>query len=256
MKKIIAVMILAGSVLWADVTAAEKQLVQSVIPGSNIKDIDKTPIDGLYIVLLENKKFLYVHTYKNLIFFGEILTKNGQNLSRYLKDHMLKANEDRTEIIAQVAKNKENIEKMKKTALQVMYNEGNENFAIYTFTDPDCPYCQEVEEFYTQSNADVRYVFTPLKRLHPRSENKTKQILSNQDKIKKILTEIRNEKDIKYPIKKESDLDLLTMEKITKDFDLNGTPTMIIYDKKTNKIIDLINGADIDKLGKYVGEKR
>jgi len=256
MKRTLICLIALCSMGYSNVNTSEMNVIKSIIPGSKIIDAEKSPIDGLYIVMLENKKFLYVYPFKKIIFFGEMMSNKGQNISVALKDKLLKDNISNDEIIKEIKSNKDALKSMKETALKVIYGRGSKDYDLYTFTDPDCPFCQTLEKEFSQANIDVNYMFTPIERLHPLAAHKAKQLISDREHIPMMLEKIRKGESVNTSIDSTSKLVLERMKKVANIFKFESTPVIIVIDKKTNTVIDFIQGADLKKLKKYTkGEK-
>ncbi len=238
------------------VTSEEKILVQSIIPNTKIKDIYKTPVDGLYSAVLLKNKIVYVYPYKKLIFFGEILNSRGENIStEILRKIMLTSNEagtkkDKSPLVYlnnSVALQDDLI----KTAIPVINNKGSQLYNIYLFSDPDCPWCRKLEDFLDTTNSEIHYIFVPSEELHPNARAKVYTLLEKPDRIKGILKKIREDKKIpKYKIK---NIDILNkMRLIAQALHVQGTPNLFIQDKKSGQFIQFIRGADFAKLKPYI----
>ncbi|EPG34604.1 thiol:disulfide interchange protein DsbC [Acinetobacter colistiniresistens] len=53
----------------------------------------------------------------------------------------------------------------------IKYVKGKGERILYVFSDPDCPYCQKLEQHMTSVDNVTVYLFLfPLKRLHPQAE--------------------------------------------------------------------------------------
>ena len=241
--------VIAGSMLYGKATDAEIQLVKSVIPGSKIEAVDKTPVDGLYIVMLKNKKFLYVYPYKKLIFFGELITSDGKNLSTFLKKKISRRAAGEVSAVPEGE-----IGQMMEASLKVEYNGGNDKYALFIFTDPDCPFCRMLEKYISKRGADARFLFTPIRRLHPEAERKSLQMISNPDRIREALHSIRSEKPLKLKIKDGSKERLAQMERAAAGMRLDSTPVTFVYDKSSKRIVEIIRGADTKQLEKFTKE--
>jgi len=253
MKKNILISLIAfSSFLYSEVNGVEREMVASIIPGSKIEKIDHTPIDGLYIVLLENKKFLYVYPYKKIIFFGELLTNKGQNISKSLRAEMLRDSDK--ERLTKLLKNNKILNELKESSIKVKYNRGSVRYSFFLFTDPDCPFCRRVESLLASSNVDVNYILNPLENLHPKSFFKSQQLISHKKDFSKILEDIRLDNNLTLSVTKESKESLLKMKSLTKKIDISATPTLLVFDENKSKIIDLIEGAMMKKIKKYLKE--
>lgn len=253
---LVSFMILAHTLVYANVNQYEMNLIQSVIPGSKILDAEKSPIDGLYLVMLENKKFLYIYPFKHIIFFGEIMSSKGQNISVALKDKLIKDNSSNSDLLKEIQSKKDVIKSMKEIAIKVVYGKGNSKYVLYTFTDPDCPFCQKLEKEFSRSNIEVNYLFTPIERLHPLAATKAKQLISNTQDMPRLLNKIREGDTLNVKENSESKIILEKMKKIAKMFNFESTPLSIVIDKRTDTVVDFIQGADMKKIKQYIkGEK-
>lgn len=252
MKRTILLLITFCSMSYSSVSVLEMNLIKSIIPGSKIVDAEKSPIDGLYIVMLENKKFLYVYPFKNIIFFGEMMSNKGENISVVMKDKLIKDNMSNKDFVKEINEKNEALKMMKEIALSVVYGQRNRKYDLYIFTDPDCPFCQTLEKKLSTSSANVHYIFTPIKRLHPLAEYKSKQLISDSEDIPILLEKIRNGEGINSSIIANSESVLSKMKKVAKMFNFESTPVTIVVDKKTNKVIDFVQGADLSKLQQYL----
>lgn len=66
-------------------------------------------------------------------------------------------------------------------AFSVKYGTGARKMAV--FSDPDCPFCQEMEKDFRQNmkeNVTVYYFMNPLKSLHPEAANRAARILCDK----------------------------------------------------------------------------
>ena len=143
-----------------------------------------------------------------------------------------------------------------KNSQKVVYGKGNSKYVLYTFTDPDCPFCQKLEKEFSRSNIEVNYLFTPIERLHPLAATKAKQLISNTQDIPRLLNKIREGDTLNVKENSESKIILEKMKKIAKMFNFESTPLSIVIDKRTDTVVDFIQGADMKKIKQYIkGEK-
>jgi len=254
MKNIFLIVVMGVfTVFYAQVIKEEFDLVQSIIPNTKIKKVEKTPIDGLYIVMMGNEKFIYVYPFKKLIFFGEIMDNKGRNITEYLKKNILAGVDDKGELV--------NINKMKnlptrlKIAEKVVYGEGGGDYEIILITDPDCPFCVSVDNFLSKKDIVVYYLFNPITELHPKARNKVLWMLQKDKELKaqiKLLREGAAISEQDHSKDNPAVRKLNEMQKLVKDLGISGTPILLIKDIKENTIIDIIKGADMKKLSQYM----
>jgi thiol:disulfide interchange protein DsbC len=146
-----------------DMSDAEAMdIFKKTFPNFKVSDIKKAPIAGLY-ELEGGGNIIYFDPNAVLLIFGEILNKDGKNLTL----------ERRNEIAAK---------KLEQIPLDKAVKIGNGRKTVVLFTDPDCPYCRKVSEYFKTAKDITQYVFFyPLTQIHPNSEMKAKYILSQKD---------------------------------------------------------------------------
>jgi len=226
------------------VSDIEKDLIQAIIPKTKIEKIKHTQIDGLYEVFLANGNVFYVYPYKRLIVFGEIYTNTGINLT----------NKDRQKWKEEVNKKRLKglgAKKLIEDSFKINYNKGSKRYALVMFTDPECPFCRKVDKFLKFKNASVYVNYMPLS-FHPHAKKWALQILSSKNKKKAIEAIEKHNKDLNVTITDEAKKTLLATQKLAKELQINGTPTIFVIDTKTNKVIDRIDGANIPKINSWL----
>ena len=214
----------ASSLLFAneETNTTISKMVQDVIPGTAISKIEKGEINGLYKAFMPNGDLLYIEPNQKLIFFGQIWTSTGMSLTQ---NDVGRWQQELAN--AQI----ENItpDKLKEFAIQTKYNKGSERYEVVLFTDPECPYCKKVEEYLKTKKVTVFYNYMPLD-IHPKAKDISLKLINN---------------------KKAKDI-LANMEALAKELNITGTPKLFIIDKKDNKIVQAINGANIPQIEQYL----
>ncbi len=151
-------------------TAAQAEAsLRQTFPKLMVGEVSESPIDGLFEVISGDNILYYSPQTKHVI-FGEIWAHTGKNITTAAKDRI----------------------NAKKIA---MYNPhladavkvGNGPNVVIEITDPDCPFCRKMNNYW-QGRTDVtRYVFLhPIPSLHPQAEAKVRYILSAKDKVKAL----------------------------------------------------------------------
>lgn len=249
-KKIIlsglsASMLIAGN----SVQDIELQHIQSVIPSSKIAKYQKSEIDGFYDVYFESGHMIYVNPYKELIFAGELVNKNGHSITAGKRARW------QDELQEKQLKNT-SADKLIKPAKKLIYGKGSQNgLSFVVFTDPECPYCKTVEEYFQTKNSTVYINFVPLD-FHKKAREWSEINLSSKN-FQKTFDEILKDKiptDIK--ITKDAKKQLAEMEKLGAELKVTGTPKIYVIDEKNQKVVDVINGANIPKLESYFEEAK
>jgi glutaredoxin len=272
LKKIVLLSVITSTLLLSqeiDKNNTVYKSIQNVIPTTKIAKYEKAEIDGLYKVFTKRGDLLYIYPFKNLIFFGEIWNKQGYSFTR----------NDRTKFQKQLQeKQKENINKiinydeLTKYSLNVKNTKSNYEFVV--FTDPLCPFCIKLEKYLQDKQVSIKINYTfPVKHKFAKDLalniiNVDKKYLHDllKDTIKLASLIYENKKAItvndlknlqsKYKIEikdfKSSNYRLKEMDKIAKQLNINGTPTILVVDNKTKQIVDMVIGADIKKISEYI----
>jgi thiol:disulfide interchange protein DsbC len=97
------------------------------------------------------------------------------------------------------------------------------------FTDPDCPYCQRLEEELKSVSDVTMYLFMyPLKRIHPNAERHAKSIWCSEDSAKVWTAWVLDKKEPADQTCQNDPVDanLQLGEKLN----VSGTPTLYFED--------------------------
>ncbi|KXO85989.1 thiol:disulfide interchange protein [Acinetobacter venetianus] len=123
-------------------------------PDLPIKSVSPSPLTGIYEVYVAGK-IIYTDETAKYLFFGNLLdVKNKTNLTEERLIELGKID------VKQLPLNQ-----------AIKYVKGNGERTLYVFTDPDCPYCQKLEQYMTSIDNVTVYIFLfPLKKLHPQAE--------------------------------------------------------------------------------------
>lgn len=123
-------------------------------PEIAVKSVSPSPLPGIYEVYAAGK-IIYTDETAKYLFFGNLLdVQNKKNLT-----------EDRLAELSKID--------IKQLPLDqaIKYVKGKGERTLYVFSDPDCPYCQKLEQHMTSVDNVTVYLFLfPLKKLHPQAE--------------------------------------------------------------------------------------
>lgn len=200
------------------VEANDLEIAKKMLPQSNIKNVAKSEIEGLLSVLLDNNQVIYLYPAKNLMFFGEIWTTEGKSISSLHREKL----GAKKEVI-----NVEDV--LKEFAINIKKSNNFTKYGLMVFTDPNCPYCNKLQDEILKHNFEINYVFMPLKE---------GSYQASLDIIKSNLN--LNEQKAKEFLNKQSNF--------ANQSGIAGTPFTIVYDIKTKNLITTIAGADIQKI--------
>jgi len=243
-KALLSVALITGLFANSLVSSIEKDLVQSIVPNTKIVKVAHTPIDGLYKAYLENGNIIYVYPYKRLIFFGEIYTNSGINLTALDKQRW--QNE-----VAKKQLSKLSVKDLTKYSFIQKFGKGSNRYAFVVFTDPECPFCRRADKFLKNKNVTIYTNLMPLS-FHPHARAWSLEILSSKDKQKAFEKIRETNKDLNVRVTKEAKERLKDMQNEAVNLGIRGTPTFFVIDLKTNKVVDTIQGANIYKLKEWL----
>lgn len=222
----------------------EKALVKGIIPSTKIEKVQRAEIDGFYKAFLDNGNILYVNPFKRVIFIGELYTNTGVSLT---------ANERETwqsELSATQIKNMD-LKELISYAKKIDFNQGSKKYDFVLFTDPECPFCARVEEHFIKNDVSIYINFYPLS-FHQNATKWILQILSSKDFKEAFMTIRHHQKDLDVKTTKEAEQTLNNMKTLGEKLSIQGTPKLFVVEKNTSKIIDVIDGANMQKIDSYL----
>jgi len=195
----------------ADVKTLEQNL-KTNYPDLPVKGVYQSPVQGIYEVYTSGR-IVYTNQDAKYFFVGNLVDiKQQKNMTE--------------ERIAELGK----ID-VKSLPLNqaIKYVKGKGERTIYVFSDPDCPYCQRLEQNMVGVDNVTVYVFLyPLTSLHPNAEKVSNQIWCSKNPAeawtsymlnRKLPT---NSKSCSSPIQKNIALG--------QKLNIDGTPTLFLQD--------------------------
>jgi thiol:disulfide interchange protein DsbC len=195
-----------------EVTAPLRQNIESRFPGAHVYDVQPSPIPGLYEVFMGDQ-IVYADASGDHVIIGSMVdTQTKQNLTEArLNDHgkidfkTLPLNQ----------------------AIKVVKGNGNRVFAV--FSDPDCPFCQQLEKTLLSVNDVTMYVFLfPIAALHPQAPSKAHAIWCAPDRVK-AWSDWMHEK--RLPATRTCSGDPIdALQKLGDTLHINSTPTLFFAD--------------------------
>ena len=184
------------------------------MPGiAKIDSVNKSPVDGIYEVVIGRKVF-YATMDGKYLFFGNLVDPvNKKSLT-----------EDKVQQLSKVD--------VKQLPLELAIKEvnGNGQRQLFVFSDPDCPYCQMFEKQVAAKLTDTTiYTFLfPLPN-HPDAKKHSQQIWCSKDKTKTWIDFMRDKKALPDETKC---MDVAAIDKSIKlgtdVVGVEGTPTLIL----------------------------
>lgn len=242
-----SLMALSG-ILMAEQSLTERQeesLVKAIMPSTKIEKVDRAVIDGFYKAYLKNGNILYVNPYNRAIFIGDIYTAGGVNISAQEREEW---KEELNKVILESLSTK----KLTEHSEKIIFGKGSKDYQFVIFTDPECPFCNQVEKFLSENNATMYANFYPLS-FHPNAKKWSLEILSSKDPKEAMLKIQKTQKDLGIKTTKEAEAQLAKMMALGETLEIQGTPKIFVVSGE--KVVDVIDGANIPKLEKYLKGK-
>jgi len=157
---------LAAGTAYGD-EAAIRKAVQARFPEFPVESVSKTPVNGIYEVVVGGR-IMYTDEKTSFIFIGTLLDTRGAG------ERDLTA--ERTGQLTTQTLRKSSEQAIKRVR-------GNGKRVIYTFEDPNCGYCKQLQRELNKVNDITVYTFLwPI--LSPDSVEKSKAIWCSKDRAK------------------------------------------------------------------------
>jgi thiol:disulfide interchange protein DsbC len=244
-KIVISLSFFATLLLAEDINTqnAIEKSVRDVLPNAPISKVESSDIPNIYKAYMPNGQILYIEPKTKIIIVGEMVKPNGYSITK--ENQMVWQKELEAKQIANLTP-----QKLTKDSLKIEFGKGSKKYEFVIFTDPECPYCQKAEEAFNDKNVTVYVNFMPLS-FHKNATDWSLDILSSKNP-KQTASDIKHGTYKKYEHTKEAKEQLEKMVAIATELNITGTPKLFIIDKNEKKVIDVINGADIAKIKKYL----
>lgn len=204
-----AALLLTVSVHAQDLEKIKKN-IEAKMGGAKIEALTKTPYAGLFEAVSEGEIF-YVGAEGDMAFFGNIIDlKTERNITA-----------ERGKEVAAAGFAKLPLDAAIKTV------RGNGSRKVAVFTDPDCPYCKQLEkELIDVNNVTVYTYLFPLDQLHPDARNKSKAIWCSPDKSKAWLDFMLKNTALK-DAPANCEVPFAKIEELGRKYKVRGTPLVL-----------------------------
>ncbi len=225
----LCIVVAAGFSKENEAVKMEQEKLKKSFPNLRVDDFREAPLKGLYEITAGEQVFYF--SPDGYLFFGEIWTKEGKNLTASTRDKVM-------------------AERIRNLPLDKALKIGNGPKQVIEFTDPDCPYCRKVDEYLSKRTDVTRYIyFVPLRKIHPDAEQKARYILSHTDSNLALREVFAGNLDGK-PVPVAADAkqsQLAEMEKVAVGLGVRGTPALWIDGAA-------VNGADLQRIAKLLDQ--
>ena len=205
----------SGAHAAVDIEKMRKQLTERM-PGMQIGAITKAPYAGLYEVVANGFNVFYTDEHANIAIIGKMID--------------LKTKKDLVEARIESLHHVDFASLPMDKAIVKVKGNGSRKLAV--FSDPDCPFCRELEKELVKVSDVTIYTFLyPLADLHPDAERKAKLVWCSEDRAK-AWDELMLQGKEPAASDKPCDAPLKAIEEIAKKTWITGTPGLIFADGK------------------------
>ena len=219
---------------------AVKVAVEKMLPGPSVETVTRTALPGLFEVIIASTTIYYMPSTGQFI-TGVLFSKDGDNLSKKSLERLAVIKIDQLKTLIG----------HKDKAIKV----GSGRLEVIEVSDPDCPYCRQMERYWKEHQKDVtRYVFLmPVAALHPDAEKKARYILAAPDQaaaLQYVLSGKLDEDDATLKKTFDDKGQLKVLQEITSKAGVQATPTYLIdgvavYGANTDQIDGLIKQQNV-----------
>lgn len=160
--------VIATGAVAADDSAALREILARQLPATRVDGVQATPVAGVYEVTM-GKNVAYVDASGRYFMFGHL--------------YDMVAQQDLTSARKPAVDQIDFAKLPFDDAIKFVYGNGRRKIAI--FSDPDCPFCRQLEPELAQLTDATVYVFAaPYPSLHPEAVNKSISIWCSTDRAK------------------------------------------------------------------------
>lgn len=212
---IMASIFIAGAAIASNDPLKESAVLATLkqkYPSTNFKSISSTRLPGVYEVVM-GKNIAYVEETGRYFIFGHMFDMQTQT--------------DLTEEkLTSVQSQKIDFNRLPfQDAVKIVRGDGSRRIAI--FSDPDCPYCKQLENNIAQLTNVTIYLFIfPIEQLHPQAKDKSIGVWCSADRAKAWDALMRRNETSPGQCDNPIERNIALAESLG----INGTPTIILHD--------------------------
>jgi thiol:disulfide interchange protein DsbC len=194
-----------------DALAAVKKTFQQKFSDRQVLGVRLTPVKGLDEIDMQGAQVVYVDQKVDYVFVGDMVeVKTGKSRT-----------EARVAELSQVPWNALPLN----DAIKEVRGNGARKLAI--FTDPDCPFCRQLEQgsLAAIDNVTIYTFLYPLTQLHPDAMHKARQIWCAPDRLQAWTAYMHDGKALSGA--DNCDTPLERIHDLGEKLGIDGTPTLI-----------------------------
>src|SRR3990172_7926955 len=167
-KALLMAVCLAAANAHAD-DARLRSTLEERMPGVKIGQINPGPMPGLFEVVVNGINVIYTDKKGELAFIGNVVNlKTKESLTKKRSEELAFVDFSQIPLTQAIVKVK-----------------GDGSRKLVVFSDPDCPYCKQLEkELAFLDNVTIYVMLYPLEELHPDARKKSEAVGCSSDRAK------------------------------------------------------------------------
>ncbi len=171
--KFVKATLMAGCLAVAMNVYADNERLRATLeermPGVKIGQISPGPVPGLFEVVVNNLNVIYTDKKGELAFIGNVVNlKTKESLTKKRAEELAFVDFSQIPLTQAIVKVK-----------------GDGSRKLVVFSDPDCPYCKQLEkELAFLDNVTIYTMLYPLEELHPDARKKSEAVWCASDRAK------------------------------------------------------------------------
>lgn len=143
-----------------------KKNIEARFPGAKVDSVGKTPMKGIYEVVVGGNEIVYADEKADFIITGEMLeTQARRNLTR-----------ERMEKLSEIKFDNLPLDQ----AITIVRGNGKRKLAV--FSDPDCPFCRKLEQELAKLDNVTIHVFLYPLPMHADAPRKARLVWCSADR--------------------------------------------------------------------------
>jgi thiol:disulfide interchange protein DsbC len=197
-----------------DTAATIKQNLESRFPGAHVVEVQPSAMPGLYEIYMGDQ-IVYTDASADYLLMGPLVdTQTRQNLTEERMNERGKIDFHTLPF---------------DQAIKIVKGNGSRQFAV--FSDPDCPFCQQLEQSLLSVNDVTMYVFLfPIASLHPQATAKAHAIWCSSDRVQAWNHWMHEKKLPPAGTTACKDDPINALQKLGDKLRVNSTPTLFFAD--------------------------
>lgn len=170
--KFLKALLMASSLATTNVYADDARLratLEERMPDVKIGQISPGPVPGLVEIVVNGINVIYTDKKGELAFIGNVVNlKTKENLTQKRAEEVAFVDFSQIPLTQAIVKVK-----------------GDGSRKLVVFSDPDCPYCKQLEkEIAFLDNVTIYVMLYPLEELHPGARKKSEAVWCSSDRTK------------------------------------------------------------------------